>query len=108
MRNDMKKYLVILASVCLLLSCDGRKNKFGFPENETVEEFEFLKGVDEKSKSAEATTDMDDEPTGVLSNEKEGNPTDGLVQESNDADGIVGGTTDTDFYDNGTSGYLED
>lgn len=96
----MKKWSIWIALV--LLSCDGQKG--GFRQNGTIEEVEFVKGVEEKGEP-EAPS-MYDERYGTPIDDKEGKPKDDLVKDPTD-DISVGadGFADVDGYENGGSGY---
>lgn len=75
-----KSRLLIIATF-LFLSCSGRKGG-DIPKDETIEEVEFVKGVEENDDKESPS--MYDERYGTPIEGKEGNPKDDLVRESNE------------------------
>lgn len=83
-KGAMGKYgLMVILILCgtVLLSCGGQKDGT-IPKDGTIEEVEFVKGVEEKDNS-EAPS-MYDERYGTPIDDKEGKPKDDLVREPNE------------------------
>ena len=100
----MQRIWIYLISLVALLSCHGQKNN-NFPKDDTIEEVEFVKGVEEKvDKKAPS---MYDERYGTPIIEKEGKPKDDLAKDpKEDEDEILpfGDGADTDYDDVGAYG----
>ena len=75
-----KSWLLALGAL-LLLSCGGQKGG-DMPKDETIEEVEFVKGVEENDDKESPS--IYDERYGTPIDGKEGNPKDDLVRESNE------------------------
>lgn len=82
----MKRTRIYVISVVALLSCNGQKGN-DFPKDDTIEEIEFVKGVEEKVEKESPS--MYDERYGTPLDGKEAKPKDDLVKES-DEDDIFG------------------
>ena len=97
----MQRIWIYLLCVVALLACHGQKSN-NFPKDDTIEEVEFVKGVEEKvDKQAPS---MYDERYGTPIIEKEGKPKDDLAKDpKEDEDEIIsfGDGADTDYDDVG-------
>ena len=103
----MKKAWLIGLAVLGLCSCGNQKA--GSVNEDTIEEVEFIKGVEEKDRTESPSTF--DERYGTPIDDKEGKPKDDLVKDpKGNEDGIIGfdDGVDADGYDDVVGDYSED
>lgn len=94
-------WAIVVGAACLLFpSCNGQKESHGG----TIEEVEFVKGVEDKD-NVESPS-MYDERYGTPIDDKEGNPKDDLVKDPTDEIAVgADGFADVDSYESGGDGY---
>lgn len=96
--------IMVLVGSMMYLSCNGQKGRH--PKDSTIEEVEFVRGVDEKEHVESPS--MYDDRYGTPIIEKEGNPKDGLVKDPKEDEILEFGDgvdTEYDSYGDYSSDY---